>query len=251
MRRFSVVFVRVMFAAAAISGAAESLYAQDRGAIAGVVRDSTGAAIPEAIVTIAAQGRETRTDSLGSFRFTRVSAGETIISIRRLGFLAMNVSVIVTGSGTDIVIVKLSQRALVLDEIAVSERDLRRRFWIDDFYRRRERGSGTYFTREDIALRRTSRLSDVLSNTPGIRKIRTSSGLGVRFVSAATLQRDCAPMIWLDGQRAPGMELDELQASDIEGVELYHGPSTTPLRFSQGHYTTCGTIVIWTRLPGT
>ena len=113
------------------------------------------------------------------------------------------------------------------------------------------RGEGHYITREEIESRNTSRLTDVVRNVPGIRIMRTRGGNGVRFVSAASMRLNCAPMIWLDGQRAPGMELDEITASDIEGIELYSGPSQTPLRFSQNQQSTCGTIVIWTRLPVT
>jgi len=58
-------------------------------------------------------------------------------------------------------------------------------------------------------------------------------------------------MMWIDGQRAPGMEIDEIPLTDIEGIELYNGASTTPAEFSQTNSTQCGTIVIWTRLPGT
>jgi hypothetical protein len=57
-------------------------------------------------------------------------------------------------------------------------------------------------------------------------------------------------MIWIDGQRAPGMEIDEIPLNDIEGIELYNGPSTTPAEFWQANGSQCGTIVVWTRLPG-
>jgi hypothetical protein len=49
------------------------------------------------------------------------------------------------------------------------------------------------------------------------------------------------------------MELDQIPANDIEGIELYRGASTTPAQFWQGstQNTFCGTIVVWSRLPGT
>lgn len=48
------------------------------------------------------------------------------------------------------------------------------------------------------------------------------------------------------------MAVAEPDASDIEGVELYNGPFTTPMQFSQySSSSTCGTIVIWTGVPGT
>jgi hypothetical protein len=56
--------------------------------------------------------------------------------------------------------------------------------------------------------------------------------------------------MWIDGQRAPGIEIDELPVNDIEGIELYRGASTTPAQFWQGSGPSCGTVVIWTRTPG-
>jgi outer membrane receptor for monomeric catechols len=110
---------------------------------------------------------------------------------------------------------------------------------------------GVYFTRADILARRASRPSDMLRSTPGVTFVRTRSGQGIRFISSAGQRRECVPMIWVDGQRAPGLELDDLPVNDIEGIELYQGPSTTPMQFSQAlSVTTCGTIVVWSRPPG-
>jgi len=39
--------------------------------------------------------------------------------------------------------------------------------------------------------------------------------------------------------------------SDIEALEFYSGPATTPPQFTNRAFShTCGVIVIWTRLPG-
>jgi hypothetical protein len=48
-----------------------------------------------------------------------------------------------------------------------------------------------------------------------------------------------------------GLEMDDFPASDVEAMELYPGPATTPMQFSQGTTLTCGAVVIWTRIPGT
>ena len=45
------------------------------------------------------------------------------------------------------------------------------------------------------------------------------------------------------------MEVDEIPVNDIEGIELYRGPATTPSQFWQGNLTECGTVVIWSRMP--
>jgi hypothetical protein len=57
-------------------------------------------------------------------------------------------------------------------------------------------------------------------------------------------------MLWLDGQQAPGMSLDAISATDVEGIELYQSIATTPAAFRRGNQQQeCGTIVIWTKRP--
>ena len=113
------------------------------------------------------------------------------------------------------------------------------------------RGVGQYVTRDEIEKRWGGTPSDLLRNTPGIRFVRTSRGKGIRFPTTSINRReDCMPMIWLDGQKAPGMEIDDITLGDIEGIELYNGPSTTPMQFSQMQGSNnCGTIVVWSRPP--
>ena len=44
----------------------------------------------------------------------------------------------------------------------------------------------------------------------------------------------------------------EIPATDIEAVEVYETLGSVPFEFTpQGAGIPCGTIVIWTRLPGT
>jgi outer membrane receptor for monomeric catechols len=124
--------------------------------------------------------------------------------------------------------------------------------WIEDFYRRRAKGiGGTYFTRADIEARHAARLSDVLRDAPGVRFVRTRDGAGVRFDSPANFRQNCLPQYFVDGQRVTNVEVDDFPLRDIEGIELYNGPSSTPMQFSQGAVTSCGTVVIWSRVPGT
>jgi hypothetical protein len=192
----------------------------------------------------------TKTDGDGRFKLAKLPEGEVIVSIRRIGFEPTTLRRAVAPGIADSVSVEMA-RITVLEGMVVSERALRQRFWIEDFYRRRTRGVGTYLTREEIEHKRASRPSELLRQTPGLRFVRVRGGQGVRFMSSSSMRRDCMPMVWIDGQQAPGMELDDLPLSTIEGLELYHGPSTTPIQFSQGSMTTCGTIVVWSRIPGT
>ena len=53
--------------------------------------------------------------------------------------------------------------------------------------------------------------------------------------------------IWVDGQAAMGMEIDEIRAQDIHGIEIYRGASTLPVQFAKAGLGQCGAIVVWTR----
>ncbi|HEX3866960.1 MAG TPA: hypothetical protein VHV78_09415, partial [Gemmatimonadaceae bacterium] len=135
----------------------------------------------------------------------------------------------------------------VLGAMDVSEK--RHRLGIEEFYERRARGVGTFFTRDDLLNRHAETPSDMLRSTAGIRFVHTTSGDAVRFTSPSGA-RTCTPIIWLDGQIAPRMELDDIPVNDIEGMELYQSISTTPGQFWRGNTTPCGTIIVWTRTPG-
>ena len=64
--------------------------------------------------------------------------------------------------------------------------------------------------------------------------------------------RDCPPQYWVDGQRIEAGQPDEFTPEDVEAIEIYAGPATIPVQFAPRPWAyTCGSIVIWTRLPGT
>ena len=216
--------------------------------VRGVVTDSTGAPIPMVDVGIVSLHRLTRTDDDGRFALNRIGGDTVEVSFRRLGYGPRSLRLPVPSESLRVV---MAEQAEVLDPTEVSARTRRLRLGVEEFYRRRTLGTGTYFTREEIEARHPHATSDVLRNTPGIRFVRSGSGLGIRFSSTSIVRRDCMPMIWIDGQKAPSMEIDDIPVNDIEGIELYSGASTTPLQFSQQmRNSTCGTIAVWSRVPG-
>lgn len=227
--------------------------AAQRRNLAGVVRDSGGVPIPEADVSIPSAHLLTRTDNAGSFVLTRVDPGQTELSIRRLGYVPRSLQIDVHPNVNDTLVIVMVAQALEIPGVAITEQTKRHLLWIEDFYRRRSKGiGGTFYTRDDIEARHASRLSDVLRDAPGVRFVRArGGGSGVRFDTPANFRRDCQPQYFVDGQRVSNIELDDLSARDVEGVELYAGPSSTPTQFQQGAVTACGTVVIWSRVPGT
>lgn len=226
-----------------------SLWAQ-RGQLIGTVRDSSGSPVSNAGVSARDARMHTRTDDRGHFRFTNLPVGALELTIRRLGFDPVRLTVQVIEASPDTTHIVLVDNAEQLAAVTVSAEAARQRKSIEAFYERAARGVGTYITRDDIIARRATSILDVLRGIPGLVVLRGRADGGVRFNTSAQMRRDCAPTVWVDGQRAPGMEVGDVPVHDLEGIELYHGPSTTPMQFSQGPSgAACGVVVLWTRLP--
>lgn len=216
----------------------------------GVVLDTAGDPIRNADVSVVALKLLTRTDDSGRFVLAEVKTGPLQLSARRLGYEPRKLDIIVA-IGDEPLRITLRPSVALLEGVNVTAGEMRRREQIEEFYRRSTRGLGTYITREQVEQRVSGFPSDLLRTVPGIRFVRTArGGRGARFPTTSLSRRDCLPMIWIDGQKAPGLEIDEVTLTDIEGIEIYNGPSTTPLQFSQAQSSNnCGTIVIWSRPP--
>ncbi len=240
---------------AAVLGGARTSAAQT-GVLRGVVVDSAdGALIENADILAASIKQVGRSNAKGQFTLSKLPKGALEIAIRRLGYLPQQQTIMLSGGDNDSVKVVLVAQPEVLEAVAVDAGERHRRQGVEDFYVRRTQGIGTYITRQQLEQLRGTQATEALRNVPGIQLFRTRNGDNtVRFTGTSSINhRDCPPNLWLDGQKVTNMELDRIPANDIEGIELYRGASTTPAQFWQGNSqnTFCGTIVVWSRLPGT
>lgn len=218
-----------------------------RGRLVGTVVDSGGQPVGGATIIVAALHIQIASDDSGVFVLTGLPLGPLDINVRRLGYEPQNVAVTIT-SMIDSVSVRMVNHAIALSGVSVTGQ--RQRMNIEAFYERVRRGMGSYVTRSDILTRKPLSTTDMFRTVPGIRIQRLRGTDGIRFNSSSSMRRDCPPMLWIDGQRAPGLELGEIPPGDVEGIELYNGPSTTPMQFSHGPAgSTCGVVVVWTRPP--
>jgi hypothetical protein len=225
--------------------------AQERTQLVGTIRDADGAPIAGVDVAVPAARLLVQSDSAGRFVLRGLPVGATRVTARHLGYSPLAHEVVVAAGAVDTLALVMTMQPRLLDAVEVSEREMRRQIAIEEFYRRRVRSTGGVFiTRDDIDDRHASRLSDVLRGVPGVAFVRSRGGSGIRLVTSSVNRRDCVPQYWVDGVRMSNVEIDDFSARDVEGLELYHGPATTPMRFSQGAVTSCGTVVIWTRVPG-
>jgi hypothetical protein len=247
-RWLSVAGAVALGAAAPVKGAAQAVPWE----LHGVVRSAMGQPIFSAIIELGVV--TARTDSLGRFSIQAARRDSLTMTIKRLGYAPVSTWLGPDELAGDTLLVLMNETAEMIEGIRVEARDLRSAMGFGSFEDRRAQGLGIYVTRDELTQRNSLRLSDVLRNKRGVYLMRLPSGkYGVRFSSFQS-SRNCAPEVWLDGQRARGMEIDDVPANTVEAIELYRSTATTPFQFTVADGAIsqrCGTIVIWTRVPGT
>ena len=214
-----------------------------------VIDATTRAFIANAEIIHLTNGRSVTTDSVGRYLFADVPAGIARFLVRVRGFPATSVTVaLARGDSLARVIVldsSLAARAAAqaIPALAVvAPREPLPRYV--DFERRRLTGRGQYVTRQDIEKASYATLQDAMR---GLRGINTEcggggSGCSIRMVRAPMR---CRPEYIIDervdNDFGPGTAI-----RDIEGIEVYTGPSDVPGEFA-GRNAGCGVIVVWTR----
>lgn len=212
----------------------------------GSVRDSSGAPIPFAYISVA----DVRgiADSSGRFQLVNLVPGPTKVLVRRLGFTPQRVAITLAEGRVDSLHLVLGTLPFELEGISTEATTFGR---MADFERHRVNGQGIYLDREELEKRRTPSLSEVLRRMPGVRVATDRSGRTLVRMGRASWGRDCPPEFWIDGVRAQFLGVDDVPVSDIEALEVYRGPSGLPPEFN-ARFTNaeCGAVIIWTRVPG-
>jgi hypothetical protein len=218
--------------------------------LVGIVRDSGGAPLRDVQVRLGS-GPRAITNDKGGFAFASLSPGVKVVSLRRLGFVPDSISVILRAGRVDSLVLVMEPMAAELPGVTVEdEADARSHRILAGFWERRSRGFGTFMTRQEIDKRDAHDFVDLTRMIPSLRIINMNGRRTLRF-NGSLQPRDCPPQYVVDGMRIEDGSPDEFSPHDIEALEFYSGPATTPPQFSNRAFThTCGTIVIWTRLPG-
>jgi len=243
---------RYAFAAGALVGTAGASEAQSPRALFGLVNDSLGHAVPGAEVRSRGNVVVAFSDDSGRFHVAQMPLGARGVFVRRLGFAPAR-ALITPGPGTiDSVHVTLRAIAQSLPEITVEEQhDSLSRKVLAEFWARRARGLGKFVTRDEIEQKGASRFVDVVRSVSSVTIQNSRGRPDIRFRGAGpgSMFHDCPPQYWLDGIPLMNGSADEFSPDNVEAIELYAGPATTPPQFN-ARGQTCGTVVVWSRLPG-
>lgn len=228
-------------------------------ALSGTIADADGNPVTNAQIELLENdhvARTTRSDLNGRFRIDALPRASVVIRVRRLGFDPKTLTVQITAADRQgNVFVKLEPHAATLSGMRVEDEDT-----TDDlpdsrltgFYdRERTNDFGHYVGPDQIAKLHPQYPSQALREIPGIL-IKPSRRIGniVRLRECGVpgeSPETTGPLIWIDGVRMPGAELDEaILGSDIAAIEVYNSLAGIPAQYFD-RSAVCGTILVWTK----
>jgi hypothetical protein len=241
--RFLPVFACQFLVLALVVPWPQALYAQSSGSIAGTTIDAqTGMPIVGASITIPTLSRSVVSDDAGHFLHSTLDAGSYVVQVHAVGYIpSAKAFDVVTGQSVTHTF-ELTTVPAVMAKVVVhgNSASVGRRF--EDFDRRRAQGRGQFLTRAEIESRNSINMSDLLQTMRGIRT--ECVGFTCKVVTVRAVN-GCSPAYFVDGRMSTTFG-PTTPVNDIQGLEVYLGPSETPAEYL-GPDSGCGVIGIWTR----
>jgi carboxypeptidase family protein len=211
--------------------------------VIGIVIDEGKTPVPGAQLALMRQGSQesvVRSGADGRFSFSKVRPGQIMLTARRMGYRATVVNVNMSAAGVaKPVEVELEEIASDIASVIVEGS----KGHLQEFYEHKANSNfAKFFERKDIEKRNPIYLSELLRTVAGA-SLYASERTGNRI-----FLRECKPMVWVDGMRAPGAELDEVaRPMDVAGLEVYPSSAGLPPQYQDRNNRMCGAIVVWTR----
>ena len=239
--------MRTVLGAAMVIATVASSHAQTQGVVGGTIVDSVGVPVAGAQISVRGLGTMAISDARGVFRLDHVPVGPSVVRVRRLGFRPESVGVTVPASPNAAVTITLGRIVAALAPVVIRASKVKHQARLAGFYERLERRTaGTFITMREIELEDPRSMTHLLQRVPGLTVVKGRAGAtGVRMRG-----RTCWPLVWLDGFPMPAgeVDLDSFAPHSFEGIELYLGSTTPPLRYIQQRtMSSCGTILLWSR----
>jgi hypothetical protein len=210
----------------------------------GIVVDVSKVPIAQAEIT-AASGVNVISHTLsakdGRFNLGAVPVGALSLSVRLLGYEPKTVELDIGSQQPAPIDIILVATATQLNEVVIKFADVSP---LDEFneHRRQNRGSAKFYDQQEIRKRGAMYSSDLFRTMPGVSvRAGIAGGNTIRI-------RGCQPVVWVDGQRVPDAELDEVASpGDIAGIEFYPSMAGTPAKYAERSARPCGTLLVWTK----
>jgi len=227
--------------------------------LAGVVVTETGDPLADVVLSIGRSDATARTDANGRFELSAVPWGQVRLHARALGFAPKDTVMSLQSGLSYSILFRLVKFVPQLDTVQLQAslaygKPARYRHTgkFDDFYERRAKRPGSFFTREDIERSGRARVSELISSSTGITLAYRVTPKGMephlrvaRCTATGGTTRVVPLAVYINGQRiGDGINL----TSDIETLEVYRGPTQLPL---EAMGDACAAVFITTRYsPG-
>jgi len=232
--------------------------ASGQGAVTGLVLADSVTPLPQARIRIVGATTVVLSANDGRFTLAPIPAGNQVLEVRRLGYVAFVQWVKVVGGETLNLRIILELVPVSLKAVEVKGEPARLPA-MQGFENRRAHGSGHYFNRTEIARMQPRVFTDVLRRIPGVQVQPSSGPFGgnemVRMsrTIGVTGLRPCPVLFYVNGmpiQVTSDMSINQYVApEEVVAIEVYSGTSQTPPEFQSNLLNSrCGVIVIWTRV---
>jgi Carboxypeptidase regulatory-like domain len=232
------------------------------GTISVLVHDAaTAAPLSGVRVTIDHHPAGDTTDATGLARFVEVPEGAHLVGLRLLGYAPDSQSIQVAAGQNTIVERALHSSATPLPRVTTKATTIDPR--LEGFMRRRAKGGGYFFTSGQIDSSNTRTLDQLLRADTPARLVPGPAGQAWLASHSARLDglrvdKPCWVQVFWDGvlifnpleqdlKRDPPPDLRDYKSYNLEAIEFYPDPATTPAQFREGA-PSCGTLVLWSRM---
>lgn len=227
------------------------------GTLTGQVVAANGVPIGQARIRVVGRNPMVLSGSDGRFTISDVGAGDQVLEVRLIGYVAFDQSVTVIAGQTLELRVTLVAAAIPLKAVEVQGAAALRPV-LEAFEHRRARGNGHFFNQAEIRRMQPRVFTDILRRVPGVmlqpagsfgsnEMVRMNRSIGV------TGTRNCPVLFYINGmpvQVTADMSINQYIApEDVVALEVYSGSAQIPPEFQSGLLNArCGVIVIWTKV---
>lgn len=223
-----------------------------------VTEIETGRPLPGARVEVLRRGLRGVTGADGWVHIAGIPSGTQVVEVRHMGYaperLTLEFTRIISVKGN----VVMRPDALTLDAVEVVAERTNPYLQSAGFYQRRRASRGAFLTRVEIMERAASdgSFSGLLRTVPGLSLRTARTGYALASRRDTPYGSSCLTRVFLNGAVVIHNRMAELDAmvtpQELEGLEWYAGPSTTPSQFNLAgsvgeEGSACGTLVLWTR----
>lgn len=216
--------------------------------LTGTIRgDSSKAALAGVEIVIQSANKKATTDAAGRFVLGGLTHGIHTVVVRSIGYRPIALRAYLVSNDTLDVTLLLRKSPVELAPLEVTASAIP--MGLEEFERRRLRGFGSFVDWTTLRKQEFRRVSDIVRDMNGVHL--RYDGRGRAYMSS--MRANCPMAIYLDGLpifKGPGRgnppAIDDWHVSNLDAVEVYAGPATTPSEFG-GIGSDCGTALFWSR----